>query len=74
MEHFRIIAIAVAIFLLLNLLFYRTLKGYVTEAYGKKWLTIWGNKLYFWQSMIFMSTAGTALIVYVLKWSNVLAF
>ena len=74
MDHIRIIAIAVVIFLLLNLLFYRILNDYVTEAYGKKWLTLWGDKLYFWQSMIFMSTAGTALVMYILKWSNVLVF
>jgi len=74
MENVKIIAIAVVIFLLLNLLFYRILNGYVTEAYGKKWLSLWGNKVYLWQSMIFMSTAGTALVMYVLKWSRVLAF
>ncbi len=74
MDNIRIIAIAVVIFLLLNAIFYRILNGYVTEAYGKKWLTLWGNKLYFWQSMIFMSTAGTALVMYLLKWSDVLTF
>lgn len=74
MDNIRIIAIAVVIFLLLNALFYRILNGYVTEAYGKKWMTLWGNKVYLWQSMIFMSTAGTALVMYLLKWSDVLTF
>ena len=69
-----LIAIAIVIFLVLNFLFYRILDGYVTESYGKKWLTVWGNKLYFWQSLIFVSTFGTFLIMYFLKWSNVLTF
>ncbi len=74
MEDIWLITIALVIFLLINLLSYRILKGYVREAYGKKWLNIWGNKVYFWQSLIFLSTAGTFLIMYILKWSNILTF
>ncbi|MCB0458701.1 MAG: hypothetical protein KDC74_01620 [Flavobacteriaceae bacterium] len=69
-----IITIAVAIFLIINLLYSKILKDYVKKAFGKKWLNTWGNKLYFWQSSIFVSTAGTFLIMYLLKWSNILTF
>jgi hypothetical protein len=69
-----IITIAVAIFLIINLLYSKILKDYVKKAFGKKWLNAWGNKLYFWQSSIFVSTAGTFLIMYLLKWSNILTF
>jgi len=50
------------------------MKGFVKESFGKKWLSVWGNKVYFWQSSIFVSTAGTALAMYLLKLSNVLTF
>ena len=74
MENIWIILITLIIFLAMSLLFYRILKGYVKEEFGKKWLTLWGNKLYFWQSLIFMSMAGTVLILYLLKWGEVLTF
>jgi hypothetical protein len=74
MEKAWIVVIAILIFSILGLIFYISMKGYVSEAYGKKWLTLWGNKLYFWQSLIFISIAGTVLILYLLKWGNILAF
>ena len=74
MEKAWIVLIAILIFSILGLIFYISMKGYVSEAYGKKWLTLWGNKLYFWQSLIFISIAGTVLILYLLKWGNVLTF
>ena len=74
MEKIWIITIAIAIFLVINFLYIKSLKGYVKKEFGRKWLTIWGNKVYFWQSSIFVSTAGTFLIMYILKWSGVLAF
>jgi len=74
MEKIWIILIAAAIFLIINLIYYKSMSGYVGNAFGKKWLTVWGNKVYFWQSSIFVSTAGTVLIMYLLKWSNVMNF
>ena len=74
MENLSIIAITAVILSIMGFFFYRILRGYVREEYGKKWLTIWGNKLYFWQSILFMSMAGTVLILYVLKWSEILTF
>ena len=74
MEKIWLITIAIAIFLILNFLFYKILNGYVREAFGKKWLKVWGNRVYFWQSLIFVSTGGTFLIMYILKWLNVLTF
>lgn len=72
MEKIWIITIAVLIFLAINFLYYKGMNGYVKKAFGKKWLTVYGNKVYFWQSSIFVSMAGTALIMFFLKWTNVL--
>ena len=74
MEKIWIITIAITFFLIINLLYYKSLNAYVGKAFGKKWLKIWGNKVYFWQGSIFVSTGGTLLIMYLLKWSNVLTF
>ena len=74
MDKFWVITIGIVIFLTLGFLFYQSMKSYVRTSYGKKWLKLWGNKLYFWQSLIFVSIAGTALIMILLKWGNVLSF
>lgn len=66
--------LVIATFLIIGFVSYKILDGYVEEAFGKKWLTLWGNKVYFWQTIIFLSTAGTAIVIYILKWSEVLAF
>ena len=72
MDKIGIIITGAGVFLILSLLFYKLLIGYVRESYGKKWLHLWGNKLYFWQSLLFISGAGTAVIVYFLLKSGVL--
>lgn len=74
MEKIGTVIITVVIFLLINLLYSKILKDYVRKAFGKKWLTVWGNKLYFWQSSLFVSIAGTVLIMFLLKWTSVLSF
>ncbi|MBX2827960.1 MAG: hypothetical protein KTR22_07345 [Flavobacteriaceae bacterium] len=70
----KIWIIAAVTFLVVGLLIYVSMKGYVGKTFGKKWLAIWGNKIYFWQSWLFSSMACTALILYALKWTNVLNF
>ncbi|MGA9270940.1 MAG: hypothetical protein WBV45_09995 [Lutimonas sp.] len=74
MENIWIILITIAVFLIWVLLFNIVMRGYVSEEFGKKWLTVWGNKLYFWQSLIFMGMTGTVLTLYLLKWGGVLNF
>ena len=74
MEKIWMIIIAALTFTVLSVLFYKVMKGYVQEEFGKKWLRVWGNKVYFWQSLIFVSIAGTAMIMFVLKWLNVITF
>ena len=74
MDNIGIIITAVVIFVLMNLLYYLSMNGYVGKAFGKKWLKLWGNKLYFWQSSILVSTGGTILVMYLLKWTQVLTF
>lgn len=74
MDKTWIIIIAIAILLAVGFLSYHFLRGYVKESIGKKWLSIWGNRLYFWQSLLFLSVSGTVLIMFLLKWTNLLVF
>ena len=74
MQPIWIIAISAAIFIAVSVVLYKIMNNYVEESYGKKWLTLWGNKLYFWQSLLFSSMLSTALIMYLLKWTSVLNF
>ncbi len=69
-----IITIAIVIFLIINIFHYIGLRSYVKKEFGKKWLKVWGNKVYFWQSSILVSTAGTLLLIFLLKWTSVLNF
>ncbi|RKR12451.1 hypothetical protein CLV91_2582 [Maribacter vaceletii] len=67
MEKMSVIAIALVTFLVINFLYSKVLRVYVKKEFGKKWLTIWGNKVYFWQSSIFVSSAGTFLVMYLFR-------
>ncbi len=68
----KIWIIALAIFLLIAFLYHKFLNGYAKSKFGEKWPKIWGNKVYLWQSVIFVSTAGTIVVLYILKVSGVL--
>lgn len=74
MERIWMIAIAAMIFFTINFVFYKSLNVYYKNEFGKKMWKLGGSRIYFWQTSIFVSTAGTALIMYLLKWSNVLTF
>lgn len=74
MEKSLIIVFALVIFSAIGLAYSVFLKSYVKTSFGEKWLHLWNNKLYFWQSTIFVSAAFTFLITYLLKWIDVLNF
>ena len=70
----KILIIAILIFVSIAFLYQRFLNGYAKEKFGEKWPKIWGNKVYFWQSVIFISTAGTIIVMYLLKVSRILSW
>ncbi|MFB9052157.1 hypothetical protein ACFFVB_03615 [Formosa undariae] len=74
MDSIWIIIAVIAIFLSINFLYFAIMKSFVKESLGKKWLRTWGNKMYFWQSSIYVSTGVTVMVVYFLKLSNVMSF
>ncbi|MBN2868644.1 MAG: hypothetical protein JXK08_08240 [Flavobacteriaceae bacterium] len=74
MKKYLIVILALVIFSVIGLAYSVFLKSYVKTTFGEKWLHLWNNKLYFWQSTIFVSAAFTFLIMYILKWIEVLDF
>lgn len=74
MEKTWLITMAAAIFLIINFLFYKTLNTVYKKEFGKKMWKLGGARVYFWQASIFVSSGGTVLIMYLLKWSNVVTF
>lgn len=74
MEKIWVIAIAIIVFLAINFIFYKAMNGYYKREFGKKMWKLRGNKVYFWQGSIFVSTAGTFLVMYFLKYLNILTF
>lgn len=74
MEQKWIIMIAVVIFSVLNFLFYNRLNVHYKEEFGNMMWKLGGVKVYFWQASILASTAGTATILFILKWFNILSF
>lgn len=74
MEKIWIATIAITIFIILNFLYYKCVNGYVKKEVGEKTWNSWKSKVYFWQGALYTSTAITILILYLLKWANILTF
>ena len=70
----KIWVIAISLFLIITFLFWRLTNGHFKIEYGKKNWKQWGARLFYWQGAIFVSTGITFLIMFLLKWANVLNF
>lgn len=70
----KIWVLALLLFLIITFLFYRITRGHFKKEYGEKTWKQWGTRLFYWQGAIFVGAGGTFLIMYLLKWTNVLTF
>jgi hypothetical protein len=66
--------IAISLFLIITFLFWRLTSGHFKKEYGKRLWEKWGTRLFYWQGAIYTSTGITILIMFLLKWANVLTF
>ena len=66
--------IAISLFLITGFLFWRLTSGHFKKEYGEKTWKKWGTRLFYWQGVIYTSTGITILIMFVLKWADVLTF
>lgn len=70
----KIWAIAILLFLIIIFLFWKLTSSHFKKEYGQKLWEQWGTRLFYWQGAIYTSTGITILILFILKWANVLTF
>lgn len=68
-----ITVIAISIFLIITLIYWRFTRGTIKTKYGHNW-KIWGARTFYWQDAIYTITGITFLILVILKWTDVLTF
>ncbi len=69
-----VILIAISLFLIIIFLYWKITIGHFKKEYGKKRRKLWGQRTFYWEGAILVSTGITILILFLLKWSNVLTY
>lgn len=63
---------AIWVFLISIFLYWKIMRYYSKKEMGAKMYKQWTSRLYFWQGVIFTGTGVTFLILFLLKWTDVL--
>lgn len=66
--------IAILLFISVTYLFWKFTNAYFKKQNGTKMWQKWGTRLFYWQGVIYTGTGITILLLYALKWTNVLTF
>jgi hypothetical protein len=66
--------IAVALFLVVTFILWKLTIGPFKKEYGEKRRKIWGQRTFYWQDVLYISSGITFLLLVLLKWTNVLTF
>lgn len=74
MEKTWIIVLAISLFLIITFIFWRLTIGRFKKEYGKKERKLWGASTFYWQSVIYICTGITFLVLALLKWTNIFNF
>ncbi|TXG37283.1 hypothetical protein [Seonamhaeicola maritimus] len=74
MEKTWIVLMAIALFCIITYLYWKLTNGYAKKLYGKKMYEHWGSRMYYWSSVLLASGAITVMVIYLLKWGNILTF
>ncbi len=74
MEKIWILLIAILIFLVTAFLFWKLIGVDAKKEYGTKKWNHWPTRLSYWQGLVLYSAGFTFLIMFLLKWLNVLTF
>lgn len=68
----KIWIIPISLFLIITFLFWRITRVHFRKEYGNILWKQWGTKTFYWQGAIFVGISGTMLVIFLLKWANVL--
>lgn len=74
MEKNWIIGIVILIFLAITFLYWKLTNGYAEKEYGKKMWKQWGTRTFYWTGTLFITGGLTIVVMFLLKWGNVLTF
>jgi len=70
----KIWVIVISLFLIITFLVCKFFDGFYKKEYSKKLRKTWGARTYYWHSILMISGVTTTLIIFLLKWGNVLTF
>lgn len=70
----KLLILTLVLFALCVFLFWILTKNHYEKEYSKKQRKTWASRTYFWQAAIFYGLGGTALIILILKSTNLLTF
>jgi hypothetical protein len=73
MQDLWIFVLAVFLFIIISLVYWKLTRHYIKHKYGKIWRT-WGARTFYWQDAIYICTGITFLILVLLKKTNLLNF
>lgn len=66
--------IAILLFLIFTFLFWRFTREKFNKEYGKSVKKLWTARLYYWQAAIYAGAGVAFLLMFVLRWANILTF
>ncbi|MFC4720929.1 hypothetical protein ACFO5O_01240 [Geojedonia litorea] len=69
-----IIILAALIFLIALFLFWKLTSAYAKKGYGSKMWKHWPTQLAYWQAAVLYSIGFTTMILFILKWADVLTY
>ena len=66
--------IAISLFMIITYFVWKLTVGRYKKEFGKKRRKLWGQRTFYWEGVIGISTGITFLTLFLLKWANVLTF
>jgi hypothetical protein len=74
MEKSWILLIVTVLFFIITFFYWILTSGFIEKVYGKKIWKHWGVKTFYWTGALFVSGGITVMLIFILKWFNILAF
>lgn len=71
MEKIWVLVIAISIFLVISLIYWKFTRSTIKTKYGKIY-KIWGARTFYWQDALYIITGITFLILVILKLTNII--
>ena len=69
-----LIVIAIVVFALNTFLYWKLTHSYAKKETGEKMWNQWTSRTFYWTGALWYSGGATVLVLFLLKWANVLTF